>query len=167
MNTTASSACSKGPAFISVTTPGARRAGGQCDTFGREAERDRGKRTWSNLSRRFPITAVELFPFMEATVHHYSILTIPQSIIPSRLWHPVLPSASALRQEVCALSATGNLQVNMVPWSLEASGSLPLPAVLTAPIRLDVVQQVHSTHTPDQESKDETLTMCCREHRQK
>ena len=30
--------------------------------------------------------------------------------------------------------------------SPEASGSLPLPAVLTAPIRLDVVQQVHSTH---------------------
>lgn len=28
---------------------------------------------------------------------------------------------------------------------LEASSSLPLPAVLTAPIRLDVVQQVHST----------------------
>lgn len=27
----------------------------------------------------------------------------------------------------------------------EASSSLPLPAVLTAPIRLDVVQQVHST----------------------
>ncbi len=26
----------------------------------------------------------------------------------------------------------------------EASSSLPLPAVLTAPIRLDVVQQVHS-----------------------
>lgn len=28
---------------------------------------------------------------------------------------------------------------------LEASTSLPLPAVLTAPIRLDVVSQVHST----------------------
>ncbi len=27
---------------------------------------------------------------------------------------------------------------------LEASTSLPLPAVLTAPIRLDVVAQVHS-----------------------
>jgi hypothetical protein len=26
----------------------------------------------------------------------------------------------------------------------ESSGSLPLPAVFTAPIRLDVVQQVHS-----------------------
>lgn len=31
-------------------------------------------------------------------------------------------------------------------WSAqgESSGSLPLPAVFTAPIRLDVVQQVHS-----------------------
>jgi hypothetical protein len=30
----------------------------------------------------------------------------------------------------------------------EASSSLPLPAVLTAPIRLDVVQQVHSAYKP-------------------
>jgi large subunit ribosomal protein L4e len=33
-----------------------------------------------------------------------------------------------------------------MPRFLEASGSLALPAVLTAPIRLDVVQQVHSAH---------------------
>ena len=40
-------------------------------------------------------------------------------------------------------------------WSLEASGSLPLPAVLTAPIRLDVVQQVHSTQMLNLELRGE------------
>ena len=34
--------------------------------------------------------------------------------------------------------------IYILPFILEASSSLPLPAVLTAPIRLDVVQQVHS-----------------------
>ena len=37
-------------------------------------------------------------------------------------------------------------EVDVLSCISEASGSLPLPAVLTAPIRLDVVQQVHSTH---------------------
>ncbi len=32
----------------------------------------------------------------------------------------------------------------MSAFNAETSGSLTLPAVLTAPIRLDVVQQVHS-----------------------
>lgn len=36
--------------------------------------------------------------------------------------------------------------VNFFSESGEASGSLPLPAVLTAPIRLDVVAQVHSQY---------------------
>lgn len=48
------------------------------------------------------------------------------------------------------------LEVNIIPvhpkLSLkllaEASTSLPLPAVLTAPIRLDVVSQVHSERIP-------------------
>jgi large subunit ribosomal protein L4e len=34
--------------------------------------------------------------------------------------------------------------VNVFSDAGEASGSLALPAVFTAPIRLDVVQQVHS-----------------------
>jgi hypothetical protein len=42
-------------------------------------------------------------------------------------------SKMAARPTVSVFSAQG-----------ESSGSLPLPAVFTAPIRLDVVQQVHS-----------------------
>ena len=74
-----------------------------------------------------------------------SILTISKSIIPSRLWPPVPPLAFVPRLEVCELERAEGLKVDVVLWFLEASGSLPLPAVLTAPIRLDVVQQVHST----------------------
>ena len=74
-----------------------------------------------------------------------SILTISKSIIPSRLWPPVPPLAFVPRLEVCKLERSEGLKVDVVLWFLEASGSLPLPAVLTAPIRLDVVQQVHST----------------------
>lgn len=59
------------------------------------------------------------------------------------------------------------LRVNVALRFLEASGSLPLPAVLTAPIRLDVVQQVHSAYTFDQEPRDRTLMIRCREYRQK
>ena len=77
------------------------------------------------------------------------ILAIPKSIIPSRLWPPVPLLAFAPRPEVCVLGGVERLQVNELLWSLEASGSLPLPAVLTAPIRLDVVQQVHSTQMSD------------------
>jgi len=47
----------------------------------------------------------------------------------------------------------GNLFIFDVPYSqlthyLEFSSSRPFPAVLTAPIRLDVVQQVHSASNP-------------------
>ena len=122
----------------------------------------RGRR----LTRRIPITAVEQFPFIEETVHHHSTLAIPKSIILSRLWLPVPLSASAPRPEVCVLGAVEDLGINVIP-TLEASGSLPLPAVLTAPIRLDVVQQVHSTHTLDQGSRDGILMIRGREHRQK
>ena len=47
----------------------------------------------------------------------------------------------------------------------EASTSLPLPAVLTAPIRLDVVQQVHSAYLED-ERVYPGLMENFREHRQ-
>lgn len=57
--------------------------GGQRDTkFRKDAERDRDERAWLNLTRRIPITAVELFLYMEATVHHHSTLTIPEPITP-------------------------------------------------------------------------------------
>ena len=102
---------------------------------------------------------------MEATVHHRSTLAIPESIIPSRLWLPVPLLAFAPRPEVRALDTVEDLEVNVDLWSLEASGSLPLPAVLTAPIRLDVVQQVHSTHTFDQGPRDGMLMIRYREHR--
>jgi hypothetical protein len=80
---------------------------------------------------------------------------IPKSIIPSRPWLHVPPSASAPRQEVCVLDAVEELRINVASRSLEASGSLPLPAVLTAPIRLDVVQQVHSTQMSNRRPRDE------------
>lgn len=101
------------------------------------------------------------------TVHHHSTLAIPESIIPSRPWLPVPPSAFAPRQEVCTLNVVEGLEVNAMLLPLEASGSLPLPAVLTAPIRLDVVQQVHSTHMLNQGYRDAMLMIHCREHRQK
>lgn len=58
----------------------------------------------------------------------------------STLVHPqttYIISKMAARPTVSVFSAQG-----------ESSGSLPLPAVFTAPIRLDVVQQVHSEFTP-------------------
>lgn len=42
------------------------------------------------------------------------------------------------------LRSEGESLIGSVCTRTEASSSLPLPAVLTAPIRLDVVQQVHS-----------------------
>ena len=79
----------------------------------------------------------------------------------------------ASRPTVGIRSSTGGVCINDAEkyhgftLSSEASGSLPLPAVLTAPIRLDVVQQVHSTHILDQGPMDVVFTMDCREHRQK
>ena len=161
MRITASSTCPKGTAFISisVTTKSARRTCSQRDHLSSEETPNAIEtlRTWptnSNVTRSIPIPAVQPLPFMEATVYHHSTLAIPKSIIPSRPWLLVPLSASALRLEVCASDAVKDLEVNVVLWSLEASGSLPLPAVLTAPIRLDVVQQVHSTHMLDQGFRD-------------
>ena len=48
----------------------------------------------------------------------------------------------------------------------EASTSLPLPAVLTAPIRLDVVQQVHSAYDYGTAQIDGLFLKIFREHRE-
>ena len=59
-------------------------------------------------------------------------------------------STMASRPTVNVRSSTGGMFVvhnhdtTIQAFFAEASSSLPLPAVLTAPIRLDVVQQVHS-----------------------
>ena len=166
MRVTPGGACSKGSAFISATTLSARKAG-QHVVFPKklqgempiDAKRDRDPRTWLNLIRIFTITAVKLFPQMETATYHHSILAIPRSIIPSRLWPPVPLSASVPLPEVCTQDSGDESQVDVILWSLEASSSLPLPAVLTAPIRLDVVQQVHSTHILDQDPRDGVLTI--------
>lgn len=56
----------------------------------------------------------------------------------------------ASRPTVSVRSASGGnifisgTRIPQFTYYLEASSTLPLPAVLTAPIRLDVVQQVHS-----------------------
>ena len=63
-----------------------RRTGGKRDT--KDAERDRDERAWLNLARGIPITAVELFLYTEATVHHHSPPTIPEPIIPQDYGFP-------------------------------------------------------------------------------
>jgi hypothetical protein len=83
----------------------------------------------------------------------------------SQVDNPLKTMAS--RPTVSIRSATGGtcVRFGMENWKLmccyislsEASGSLPLPAVLTAPIRLDVVQQVHSTYIFNQSTKVEYL----------
>jgi hypothetical protein len=151
---TAGSACSNGSAFIFVTTSDARRT---VSVMFRIRKRRRTRSTFAHVVKPQPedsdhnCRAVSVYGNDNTPS---PILTIPKSIIPSRLWPPVPLSASVPRPEVCVLGAVDELQVNVVLWFLESSGSLPLPAVLTAPIRLDVVQQVHSTQMLDQGPRD-------------
>lgn len=78
-----------------------RRTDSQRDTkFMTDAERDRDERAWLNLARRIPITAVELFLYAEATVHHHSTPTIPE---------PITPQDMASRPTVSIRSATGGM----------------------------------------------------------
>lgn len=57
----------------------------------------------------------------------------PQQIVSSRPATALTPEKMAARPTVSVFSAAG-----------ESSGSVPLPAVFSAPIRIDVVQAVHS-----------------------
>lgn len=135
---------SKGSAFIFVKTLGARMAG----QHGLPPKRRRTRST-SRPQPEYSDHSCRVVSLYGNTTTPPPILAIPKSIIPSRLWPPVPLLAFAPRPEVCVLGGVERLQVNELLWSLEASGSLPLPAVLTAPIRLDVVQQVHSTQMSD------------------
>lgn len=58
-------------------------------------------------------------------------------------WPLAQPSTSTLRLEVCSQLVC--ISMKLICCLGPSTSSLPLPAVLTAPIRLDVVQQVHST----------------------
>jgi len=69
----------------------------------------------------------------------------PQHLQDSTPWPQDPPYPSTPSLEV-GLSLLLHLQSLLTPFT-EASSSLPLPAVLTAPIRLDVVAQVHSMST--------------------
>jgi hypothetical protein len=96
--------------------------------------------TWTNLFVSICIGALELANF-----------DFPQLTLKDRQHRPSQQTLNMASRPTVSVHSTsgGNIFIFYVSISQftcysEASSSLPLPAVLTAPIRLDVVQQVHS-----------------------